>query len=555
MTAGRCACETRGIALALFAACAMALPSIASAQPIVVGPYTFPDETPFADDAVFHPTPLSPTIPAYRWEPRPSGPEARYEWRLVGYSPRSGLTNLGTNSDGACPPAISVGRELLDFVFTDVPAVNGPGPDIVIFDARWSDDHYEVAVLARGGAMTEFRLIPPEDQVPTGADGPGIPGATSLWGVEIDLSHYRIFPGVEVGLVRVAGDDSTTPSPCAEADPVMAAVLHPPCACDDGDECTWDCDASGGCASTPHDPGTPCSVGVCDGAATPSCVECLEDAHCPGERPRCELATRSCVECLEDAECSDENECTADACSGGRCVHTAVPAGSPCSAGICAGEPDPACVACLEDAHCDDGLPCTIDECVDEQCGHRARERATPCDAGWCDGAPSEPRCVGCLSDADCGDEFLPFCTEAGECAECLGAADCPPDECASGAACVEGACVYAARPRGSSCSLGLCDGEEPRPRCLECFSDLRCDDANPCTEDTCEAGACVHISTCTDAGRAWPDASAPPPAEGGCGCRAARGNLAVPLALAALACLALATRRRAGASPRRGRR
>ncbi|HEY8427102.1 MAG TPA: hypothetical protein VIL20_01960 [Sandaracinaceae bacterium] len=163
---------------ALWAALLGAAPGVVAAQPITVGPYTFPDESYFADDAV-----LDGQDVVGRWEPwLESGTHL-----LVGYSPDSGLYNLGCAfylPDGSCATT----RELLDFIFIDVRAVNGPGPDLVIFDARRSIDDSEVAVAPVGGWWSEYRRHHAADQRPTGVHA----NTGRLFGVDIDLSSYGV---------------------------------------------------------------------------------------------------------------------------------------------------------------------------------------------------------------------------------------------------------------------------------------------------------------------------------------------------------------------------
>ncbi|MFG0244321.1 MAG: MYXO-CTERM sorting domain-containing protein, partial [Phycisphaerales bacterium JB054] len=518
--------------------------STARAQPITIGPYSFPDESPFADTADYQ-----GDYEDYQWDPPIWAGGGEHV--LTGFSPESNRSNLGLQPDSStCAP----NRELVDFGFTDVVAVNGPGADIVIFDVRLSADHYEVAVRPVGGTFTSFHFYMAADQRPTGwSDQPG----RELWGVDIELSDYGIAPGVPVDRVRVAGDCRTAPPhpsrgdvPWAELDPAMAAVLNRPCACDDGDPCTFDCDPTGACGSTPHDPGTPCSGGVCDGEASPACVECVDDAQCPAERPRCDLAANACVECLAEADCDDEDECTVDSCEAGQCANPPAPAGSPCAGGMCDGEPEPSCVACLDHTDCDDALECTLDECVDAECQSTAAARGTPCESGFCNGDVSAPRCLPCLSNADC-DEVAPFCTGAGLCVECRGPRDCPTNECASATTCVEGACGYAPLPRGSACGVGVCDGDATEPACLECVSDANCEDDDPCTESTCVDNVCVQTRSCSaDAGLPVMDAGPGETTSGGCGCRAASPRPQTTWLMAFLVGAVLLLRRRATRAP-----
>lgn len=79
--------------------------------------------------------------------------------------------------------------------------------------------------------------------------------------------------------------------------------------------------------------------------------------------------------------------------------------------------------------------------------------------------------------------------------APCNAATDCktpPPCHSATGATC-NGGCFYPDSADGAACL----------------------DDSDPCTDDVCQAGACVHppkAGTCADAGTSGPDASAPKP-------------------------------------------
>ncbi|GMV38534.1 MAG: hypothetical protein AMXMBFR64_02500 [Myxococcales bacterium] len=129
--------------------------------------------------------------------------------------------------------------------------------------------------------------------------------------------------------------------------------------------------------------------------------------------------------------------------------------GDPCTVGdTCS---DDVCVAGAPMA-CDDGLACTTEACVGGACV------ATPT-AGTC--------AIGgaCYADGDADPQ--------NPCAACdAGANAWAP--VADGAAC--GGC-------GATCEAGVCVGET-------------CDDGNPCTDDACEDGACVHTdneATCDD--------------------------------------------------------
>ncbi|MCZ7681335.1 MAG: hypothetical protein M5U28_22110 [Sandaracinaceae bacterium] len=530
--------RSASLALAL-----LAFAAPAEAQ-ITIGPYSWPDATYFADTATHSGVPS--------WY----GGATDATSALTGYSPTTAAVNVGY--------PCSDGPEIIELGFTDVVAGNGAGFDIVVFDARFSADHYEIAVRPVGGSFTAYRLYDSSTHRMTGVAGPA--GAT-LWGIEVDLTDFGVPAGGAVDAIQIKGDCATNPGTQAELDPVMAAVVNAGCACDDGNECTLDACTGGTCASSPHAAGTACSAGVCDGASV--CVECLESAHCPSERPLCDTSARTCEECLSDADCDDGNECTADACAAGACSAGAEPAGTLCSAGVCNGDASaPACVPCVLDAHCEDGNECTIDACVSGACASDVAPAGTECSLGVCDGDPVTPACIGCVSDAECG-ELTPFCV-GGACVECGSDAQCDDSRECSADSCVDGSCVRTPLARGSACGGGVCDGDASAPecvecvsdtdcvraaprcsaqsRCVECLADAHCDDGDACTEDSCSvSGECSHepAAACADAG--MPDAGAGfGRTDGGCGCRAARPRAPAELAwLAGLVALVLARRRR----------
>ncbi len=379
-------------ALALALVAAFATP--ASAQ-IVIGPYSFPDETPFADTAVF----VSGTPSLY-----PTGVPTSVADALTGYSPGKATVNMGLSC--STPDIAELG-------FTDVRAINRPGADLVVFDSRFSTDDYEIAVRPMGGAFTAYRLYLATAQRSTGASGP--PGST-LWGNDVDLSDFGLAAGTVVDAVRVKGDCATNPNPSPELDLTMAAVLNESLGCtsaaecDDGDECTSDACSARACTHASEPEGTPCTLGVCDGAAIPSCVECTMDADCPSERPRCDTSAFACVLCLDDADCDDSSECTETRCVDAACETSPLPSGTPCTDGVCNGSASmPLCAQCLSDADCGEiGGICgplgTCVECVsDSQCDDRDACTVDTCDeTGLCAFALT-PGCRPDAGPADAG--------------------------------------------------------------------------------------------------------------------------------------------------------
>jgi slime mold repeat-containing protein len=94
--------------------------------------------------------------------------------------------------------------------------------------------------------------------------------------------------------------------------------------------------------------------------------------------------------CDDDAACDDEVVCTADSCSPGGCLHSAI-------AGCC-----------VVDSECNDGNPCTQDRCQANQCANPpAIDDFNVCTQDLCDpesGPVHLPIENCCLSDTVCND-------------------------------------------------------------------------------------------------------------------------------------------------------
>ena len=266
-----------------------------------------------------------------------------------------------------------------------------------------------------------------------------------------------------------------------------------PLDCDDDDPCTDDaCDPVAGCSNTPI-------PGCCETAA-----DCNDGNPCTND----DCQASRCVNvidpgcCSIDADCDDGNPCTDDsACVAQRCTHTPVSGersgcGDACRDGTCqAGTcqlADP--IVCS-----DDGDVCTDDFCDgDTGCVHLAIPdccRGTV--AGECGDA-----CTFCdLESHECGRQA--------NCRTCTRDSDCDPDGRCAGSACgVDGLCGQVpafdcadGNPETSDvCRLGANDQPTCEHRCL---TDNFCDDRNPCNGvETCSAGSCVAgvAPSCDDA-------------------------------------------------------
>ncbi|HBB02688.1 MAG: hypothetical protein US89_C0005G0101 [Candidatus Peregrinibacteria bacterium GW2011_GWF2_38_29] len=220
--------------------------------------------------------------------------------------------------------------------------------------------------------------------------------------------------------------------------------------CDDRDLCTEHdiCDGSGVCKGTPK--------------------ECEWDENACHDK-NCDPATGECNTVTVGASCDDETQCT----TGGKCDSQ-----GECQNGIF-----------VEDtaAFCDDHDTCTTDYCkVGTGCAHIDVEDGIKCGTqDACHTAP--PTCVAgeCVEAEEimCPDDGK-FCNGTPECDPVEGCkdGDVPPEH----AACTDN---YA----GDLCALESWCVEE---QCVTKTS-MKCDDDNPCTQDTCRQGAnpgCDHL-------------------------------------------------------------
>jgi hypothetical protein len=294
--------------------------------------------------------------------------------------------------------------------------------------------------------------------------------------------------------------------------------------CDDGVFCNGP-DFCQGAACTVHQ-GDPCAAGatcqnVCDETAdtcaAPAGTPCVGDGN-PCTDDVCD-GTGGCG-VANTAPCDDGLFCTGtDTCGGGTCLHT----GNPC-AGECADTCDETADSCASapGTPCtEDGNPCTEDQCDGAgACGHPARPGS--CDDGqFCNGADT---CVGttCVHGGDpcTGGACVDACNEATN--SCLAAPGtpctpdgnpCTDDVCdgaggcgvANTAACSDGAfCNGADSCAGGTCSVHAGNPCAGHPECATACNETSnqctdaagaCDDANPCTADSCNAGTglCGH--------------------------------------------------------------
>jgi hypothetical protein len=241
---------------------------------------------------------------------------------------------------------------------------------------------------------------------------------------------------------HVAGTCDTTTGVCSNPNKANGTM------CDDGNACTQT---------------DTCQSASCVGSEPVVCTA-LNQCHTAGT---CDPATGMCSNPTrqDGTSCDDGDGCTVgDRCLGGTC--TGVP------------------------RSCDDGVACTDDSCVAGECRHEPLDGH--CDTGECFLAQCTPGtpgadAAGCTrvpvgeGDTCTSDDFA--CTEdvctAGACRHT------PRDiQCATGEACLPAVCD----PTGAGADPAGCVALPERANGAECV-----EDGDPCTDDSCLAGACRH--------------------------------------------------------------
>jgi len=293
---------------------------------------------------------------------------------------------------------------------------------------------------------------------------------------------------------------------------------------DDGNPCTIDdCDADTGDITHEKilgtcDDGDKCTVGdVCspDGYCVGSVVSC-DGVVDPCLQKQCNQATGKCdLPSTNGTLCSDGNLCNGtETCSGGQCV-----AGQPLScvdANTCNGVevciPATGCAPApsgnlADGAPCDDHDACTTgDACSNGYCQAGAPKACE--DGKYCNGISTCDKVVGCnaavpptLSDGvdctvDACDETLDKVTHTPQDSLCNDNNPCTTDKCIAATGCTHEPLNGLSCNDGNACTSpdtcqnGSCSGPQKT-----------CDDADPCTLDTCkvQSGQCANTSICAD--------------------------------------------------------
>ena len=285
--------------------------------------------------------------------------------------------------------------------------------------------------------------------------------------------------------------------------------------CDDGNTCTADaCDPAEGCA---HEP----IAGECNDKNKCTWPDSCIDGVCIGETIDCEdgnpcsdnycLPASGCVVDELVGPCEDGDLCTTgDMCVDGVCNGVEVVCaddGNYCTTDFC--DPAQGCVYEFNDFPCDDGNDCTTnDHCQAGECLPEGTlfecDDSNPCttdgcdiDTGACTYTPNSQFC----DDAD-------PCTEDDQCSGglCLGGSQkncddgnvCTQDSCTS-----QGQCLNA--PTAGACDDGnqCTTGEQCLGGVCQQGTGVKCNDANPCTDDSCQPeSGCVNApnqANCND--------------------------------------------------------
>ena len=286
---------------------------------------------------------------------------------------------------------------------------------------------------------------------------------------------------------------------------------------DEGEECDdGNANACDACSNS-------CKLNVCgNGRIDAPCEECDDGntADCDGCRGDCSREDDVCgdaiVECGEQCDPGTAIDCDADG-SGGQpgcsaecrletCGNDVQECdeecdGGPACDGTCLRLPPPHCgdgtTQEAEGEQCDDGNTADCDGCShlceEEGCGNNVVECAEECDDGntaSCDDCAADCHLEVCGNGTiDCGEE----CDDGEQ--NGLPGSTCLAGTCRTGALCTPestSTCIPCASPIDCD-PLGLCGGADCQDGVCAATT-LSCDDANPCTDDTCapESG-CAH--------------------------------------------------------------
>lgn len=309
----------------------------------------------------------------------------------------------------------------------------------------------------------------------------------------------------DVGIAELPSEGCESDEECAPEEGIVPACQVPKC--EDG-TCVYgdldngtECDDETGC--TLEDA---CQDGVCSGEP----LDCDDENPCTTDG--CD-PIGECVHTFNQKPCDDGDACsTEDACFQGECSGKFLSCddGNGCTTDVC-----DVVIGCIWEAHtqpCDDGDACSVgDACSEGACVSGLLldcDAAGPCVDGYCD--PVEGCITTVLQDA-CDDNNA--CTAGDTCKDgaCVGdtvvcddANPCTDDFCSPATGC-NAVDNKAPCDDGQSCTLadacsgGACVPGDLDPLC--CVADDTCDDGDPCTDDSCQAGYCLFAEKNCDDG------------------------------------------------------
>jgi cysteine-rich repeat protein len=310
--------------------------------------------------------------------------------------------------------------------------------------------------------------------------------------------------------------------------PAQAGVCEDGNPCTNGDQCSagqclpgqniCGCNQNADCAS--KEDGNLCNGTLyCDKAKAPyvctidpkTVVVCDSSKDTPCLQKLCSPATGKCQDeaAVEGKLCNaDDSVCTKnDACKGGLCT----PGGKiscaddeVCTDDVC--DPKNGCSNPANSQACDDGNKCTPgDSCKGGICVAGAKticDDKSACTNDKCDSTTGECKFDGTAFEGSSCDADGTVCTVGDSCAsgkcqagpalKCNDANPCTDDSCNAATGCVKTNNIAVcddglACTLGDACKNGACAGGAAK----------NCDDKSPCTKDSCDGltGVCKHSS------------------------------------------------------------
>ena len=315
-------------------------------------------------------------------------------------------------------------------------------------------------------------------------EGNSYPGVIDHPGVSIGESIERCQPSDDLndGTIDMLAQATPTPG-------VIFPCLSQGDACGGSEECASKQCVDGVCCEDACD-------GICDGTCNGAVPGVCEPLVCPDDGnvctdESCNVGLGGCVSTNNTAACDDSEPCTSgDVCAGGVCT-----AGGP--------------------TVCDDGNACTADSCI---LGTGCSYTAIVCDDGNACTVDSCNPVSGCITvplDCDDGNPCTnDACNPVSGCVNIPNTDPCDDaDTCTTNDVCAAGSC--AGGPAlvcndANGCTDDSCD---PASGCVNANNVDACDDANACTtNDTCAAGSCVGGAAldCNDANGCTDDSCDP---------------------------------------------